>query len=125
MVEEPAKPFQLPVAADAFQRLDLSLHLVDSASERVFRLAEAINRPFLGRQHCASRVLLGILRHAERLGKAEASEVINEAGVVCLPEQLDRFVLGSPEMYRAKGTDAFTEPEVTTGAACHVLIKTA
>jgi len=53
--------------------------------------------------------ILGILGQAERLGKAEAAEIMVEAGVIGLAEQRHRLLLGTAEMDRAETPDALAE----------------
>jgi hypothetical protein len=78
LVEESAEPFELALAADLVQCLDLALHLVGRAGQRILDLAHALERPLGGRQGRVGvhRILRGTLGRAERLPEAEAAEIV-------------------------------------------------
>src|SRR5438477_601809 len=64
LVEEPAEPFQLAFVPDAVQRLNLALHLVGRAGERVLDLAHTLKGP-LRRPQRRVRLLVGLGHHAD------------------------------------------------------------
>src|ERR1700682_5957748 len=76
LVEEPAEPFEIAVAAELIKRLDFGLDLIDRPGQRVFGFAEPLDGPFGLRQHRRRGIFRGVLRKAERLGEAEAAEVM-------------------------------------------------
>src|SRR5882724_224983 len=82
LIEEPAEPFEITLATERLQLLDLSFHLIDRAGKRVFGFAKALHGPLGLREHGRRRLSLGVLGQAERLGEAEAAEIMVEAGVI-------------------------------------------
>jgi hypothetical protein len=74
--------------------------LVDRPGDRIFGPTEALHRPLGLGQHGRRRIFLGVLRQAERLGKAEAAEIMVEASVVGLVEQRYRLLLSAPKSYK-------------------------
>src|SRR5262249_44017748 len=111
LIEEPAEPFEIALAAERLQLIDLLFDLIDRAGECVFRLAKAVHSPFGLRQHGRRRIFLGVLGQAERLGKAEAAKIMVEAGVIGRAEECDGLLLGAAEMDRAKAPNAFAKPQ--------------
>jgi hypothetical protein len=84
LIEEPAKPFEITLAAQRFELLDVPFYLVDGAGERVFGFAIPLDGPLGLRQHGRPRVFFRVLRQAERLGKTEAIEVMVKTGKAVL-----------------------------------------
>src|ERR1700730_16772347 len=74
LVEEPAEPFEITLAAERLQLLDLAFHLIDGAGKGLFGPAKPLDRPLGLGQHGRRRIFLGVLRQAKRLGEAEAAE---------------------------------------------------
>ena len=62
LVEEPGEPFELALAADPLQRVELGLDLVDRPGERA-----SLDRRLGRRQHDFGRIFGGVLWHRERL----------------------------------------------------------
>src|SRR5215472_5621646 len=125
LVEEPREPFEVAVAADAPQRLDLGFDLIDRPGERVFGLAHSLDGPLGGRQHLVGRVFGGILGHAKRLPEPEAAEVIVKAGIVGVAQQRHRLLFGAAEMDGANHPDAFPELQLAAGPGRHLLVHAA
>src|ERR1700730_13699983 len=114
LVEEPPEPFEITLAAERLQLLDLSFHLIDRAGKRVFGFAKPFDRPLGLRQHGRRRIFLGVARQTERLGKGEAAEIMVEPGVIGRAEECDGLLLGAAEMDRAEAPDALAEPPSAT-----------
>ena len=46
LIEKPAEPLEVTLAAEGFQRFDLSFDLIDCAGNGIFGFAKAIDGPF-------------------------------------------------------------------------------
>src|SRR6516225_507872 len=105
LVEEPTEPFEFALAADLVKRRYLGLDLVDRSGQRIFDLAHALQSPLGGRQRSerVRRILVQVLRRTKRLPETETPEIVVEAGVVGVAQQLDRFRFSLAEMHGAKG----------------------
>ena len=125
LVEEPAEPFEIALAAECLELLDLPFYLVDGAGERVFGLAIPFDGPFGLRQHGRRRVFFRVFRQAECLGKTEAIEVMVKAGEVSVAKQRHRLLLCAAEMDGAEGADALAEPELATALCRHLPVEPA
>ena len=127
LVEEPAEPFQLAFVPDAVQRLNLALHLVGRAGERVLDLAHTLKGPLRRRQRRVGveRVLGRIFLGPERFPEPEATEIVIEAGLVGASEQLDGFGFSAAEMDGAEGTDALAQVKLAPVLSSDVAIGSA
>src|SRR6266478_7917618 len=114
LIEEPAEPFEIALAADLLQRLDLALDLVHRSGQGVLDLAHPVDRPLRRRQRGVriERILRGVLGRAERLPEAEAPEVVLEACVVGVAEQGDRLGLGLAEVNGPERAHALAQAEL-------------